>query len=88
MPAFTIVDPDRVHYPALNAASPIHALHELHAEALGRDAVALLDGVLVFADPDDAALCAGVWKVTELARNGSDGSTTKIRIAMPVPVAA
>jgi hypothetical protein len=68
--------------------SPIDALHKLHAEALGPDVVAIVDGELVFRDPADQELCAGFWKITECQRDGTASSEIEILIPMPARAAA
>jgi hypothetical protein len=57
------------------AASPLEALYRIHLDGLGRRAVRLIAGQILFTDPADREMCAGVWKVT-LAQNGEARSTT------------
>ena len=66
---------------------PADALHKLRAaEALGPDAVCLVDGELVFRDVADAEMCAGFWTVTEFSCAGATAS--EILIALPAKAAA
>jgi hypothetical protein len=86
MPRYAITGPDRMQYDWLTGDSPLEALHKLHAEDLGCDAIRLVDGRLVFVNQADRALCSGVWRVIEFWRNGTASSV--IEIPAPVPVAA
>jgi hypothetical protein len=89
MPRFLVtgpLGPEAIDYDWLTAASPLEALHRLHGEALGFDAVRLVDGHLVFTDPAEQELCAGAWRITEFQRNGTTSSV--VEIPAPVPAAA
>jgi hypothetical protein len=88
MPRFTVTgpEPDRIDFGPVLADTPLEALHLLHAEALGKEAVQIVDGQLVFSDPADQEMCAGAWTVVEFRRNGTAAS--EIPIAMPTKVAA
>jgi hypothetical protein len=85
MPRFAItglLGPEAIDYDWLAADSPLRRCIGLHAEALGFDAVRLVDGHLVFADPADQAICAGAWRISEFRRNG----TTSRVVEIPAPV--
>jgi hypothetical protein len=64
------------------ADTPLDALYQLHAEALGSDRVRLLEDVIVFATNADQLMCAGRWKVTACGRNGGE-HTVVITIVPP-----
>jgi hypothetical protein len=78
--------PEALDYDWLTADSPLAALHRLHAEALGFDAVHLVGGRLVFADPAHQELCTGAWRITAFRRDGTASSV--VTIPAPVLVAA
>jgi hypothetical protein len=62
MRRFAITGPrgrEQLDYDWLTGDGPLHALHQLHAEALGNEAVRLVDGGLVFRDPADQEKCSG-----------------------------
>jgi hypothetical protein len=89
------VGPEAIDYDWLTADSPLEALHKLHAEALGFDAVHLVDGHLAFANTADQELCAGAWRITDPAqrhhverghRSGA-GSGRRLNAAGAAPVA-
>jgi hypothetical protein len=87
MPRFSVtgpLGPEAIDYDWLTAATPLAALHRLHADALGHDAVRLVGGRLVFANPADQLMCAGAWRIAEFQRNGIASSVIEI----PPPVAA
>ena len=90
MPRYAVtgpLGPEQIDYDWLVAPNPAHALYQLHAEALGYDRVRLVDDALAFADPAEQAMCAGRWKVVELAQNGPRRSV-EITIVPPVAAAA
>jgi hypothetical protein len=63
MPLFAITGPlgeEAIRYPPLTAPGPLEALHRLHADALGNHRVRLEGQRLVFVDPAERELCAGV----------------------------
>jgi hypothetical protein len=79
LPRYTVTGPDQIEYPWINADSPLDALYRLHAEALGKAAVAIVDGQLVFANSADQEMCSGVWTVTEFRCTGAVTTTIEIR---------
>jgi hypothetical protein len=69
-------DPDVTRtYEMVPGADPLDALLVVHRDGLGSGRVRLVDGVFWFAHPADRELCAGAWRVTPLACNGSADST-------------
>ena len=65
-------DPDVTRtYKMVPGSDPLDALLVVHRDGLGSGRVRLVDGVFWFADPGDRELCAGAWRVTPLACNGS-----------------
>jgi hypothetical protein len=57
MARYAIVDPDGIQYDWLTADGPLEALHRLHAEALGFDAVAWSTGISLAPIPPSSS-CA------------------------------
>jgi hypothetical protein len=88
MPRYCVTGPDGMDYEWLVADSPTEAMHKLHADAFGTKAVRLVDGELVFQDPADQELCAGLWRVTECRSDGTAADETEILIGWPERVAA
>jgi hypothetical protein len=91
MPRFSVtgpLGPEAIDYGWLTADSPLEALHKLHAEPLGYNAIRLVDGHLVFANPADQDLCAGRWRITEFRRNGTALSMIEIVPPDRMPAAA
>jgi hypothetical protein len=78
MPRYSVTGPDGMLYDWLVADSPLEALYQLHGEALGPKAVAIVDGALVFSDPAEQELCAGSWLITELRAAGATSTTIEI----------
>jgi hypothetical protein len=73
MPAFVVTGPkgpESIDYGVVTASSPLGALCAVHADGLGPGRVRVDGDRLVFSSPDEQKLCAGVWRVVELARNG------------------
>jgi hypothetical protein len=70
MPKYAVVGPlgpEAMDYGLIHGESPVLALRNLHREAVR---CCILGGELVFADPVDQALCAGLWRVVECCTNG------------------
>jgi hypothetical protein len=67
-------------YGILEGESPLLALRNLHREAVP---CCISNGQLVFANPADQELCAGVWKVVEV---GTNDATKEWRYLIPSPV--
>ena len=74
---------EAIDYGSVIAACAIGALHKIHAEASGYDAVDLDHGEVEFSNPDDQLLCPGSWRVKEFARSGNMSKV--IEISPPVP---
>jgi hypothetical protein len=80
---YTITDPAGVEATGILAANELAALVEFHCEALGRDAVRIRDGQLVFRSPADQEICAGRWRICRQALNGSCAPPVVVEIDEP-----
>jgi hypothetical protein len=74
MPRYSItgpLGPEAIDYEMVPGADPLETLLTLHRDGLGKNAVRLVEGRLVVADPADRELCAGAWKIVRAEMNGS-----------------
>jgi hypothetical protein len=79
--------PDCCDYGEVLGVDPLSALHRVHRDALGSQAVRRKGDRLVFADPADQQLCAGRWRVWQVATN-AEHQTREFSIADPIAAKA